>query len=367
MKECEIIREWILLDLDGMCTPEEQARIRAHLAHCPECSSYEREMRQLTAGVAQWGEEVPPLPEDFTAQVMARIQAQPTAPAQAGKQPKKVIRLGRWLAMGASAAALALVFLTTNGKILPAQENNTLTAPQTSISYEDKDAASADMQDAAAAGDGVVSQTTPQEDTTQTTPQTEVQGDKANPEGNTTAGTQPSAPSTASTAPAGSGTPSTFVTPKNQRSDDGSVSSAASAPEEDAPLQEGATDAGSEQSPFVSDETQPDVRENSLTSAATLDTQTQTTNVSNITGWVQLTPTEQNEDELKQQLSAFPSQEDGYLIASQQWPEVRQWCEQHQVAVQLDGTEEGDILAVIVEASEVILPDPAFSTQTSEN
>ncbi len=367
MENCENIRELILLDLDDMCTPEEQARIQIHLAHCSECASYQKEMQQLTAGVQQWGKDVPSLPEDFTAQVMAHIQAQPTTPAQTGKQPKKVIHLGRWLALGASAAALALVFLTTNGNILPANGENTLAAPSTSVSQpEDTDASSDTNADANTRSNEAAPFTA-----LDVSPQPELAQDEAAP-----ASGQEKAPSSQEEAPAQPSVQQSAPTQPSSHTPP-SVSSKIHSPEqEDSRSTESAT----------SDTQQP--KQNNLQDQQPVTIMQETPDDSgglassayangaelpaSVTGLALLTPSQDGEEALTQQLSSFSKQADGYLIEHQQWPQVRQWCEENQVEIQLEGTEDGDIFATVQpaqsvsekESTPIILPDPVLSTQT---
>lgn len=354
MENCENIRDLILLDLDDMCTPEEQARIQNHLAHCPECASYQKEMQQLTADVQQWGEDIPPLPKDFTQQVMARIQAQQKAPA------KKVIPLRRWLVLGASAAALALVFLAANGEILPMGDNSELTAPSTAAVDMEKSANSAGAGEVAQ--QETDTQATPESGTADTLPQTKAnaQADTASaPVSDAAPQTEEAQPETHAPQSSSVAAPSTSqenVTPKIQKSD---------AIEQDSPqsvqalppnLSATQNDAGTTTSEEQATSEQP------VADAATLGIQVNGMDTANVTGRAQLTPTEDGEEALKQQLSTFPTQEDGYLIQHEKWSEVRQWCEEHQVDVQLEGTEEGDILATVTESTEIILPEPALST-----
>lgn len=365
MENCESIRKLILLELDGMCTPEEQARIQAHLAHCPECASYQKEMQQLTADLQQWGEDVPPLPEDFTQQVMARIRAQEKAPT------KKIIPLRRWLVLGASAAALALVFLTVNGEILSKDSSRGLTVPNTATFDVGQSTANARRGDTAEPeSNPSISERMPENGTTETAPQTDAQADAASapvsevsPETESAQPPAPTSKASASVAPVSPSNQSSSISPKAQQPNDAGESASATENSDPQPAQQETSDINMLPSaPNQATNDNTTTGEDSVASAATLETQADTADPANITGWVQLTPVEGGEEVLKQQLSTFSTQEDGYLIDHEQWPEVRQWCEEHQVNIQLEGTEEGDILATVIEPSEIILPEPALST-----
>ncbi len=59
---------------------EEAPQARAHLASCPDCAALVELHRQLEKDLLRLAD--PPPPPDFVHQVMARVQAQPVAPAR---------------------------------------------------------------------------------------------------------------------------------------------------------------------------------------------------------------------------------------------------------------------------------------------
>lgn len=71
---CEEYR--VLLDkcLDGDCGPEEEARLRAHEAFCPDCAARHDELARLQASLTTLARDVPPIPADFHAGWMKRVK-----------------------------------------------------------------------------------------------------------------------------------------------------------------------------------------------------------------------------------------------------------------------------------------------------
>lgn len=71
---CEEYR--VLLDkcLDGDCGPEEEARLRAHEASCPDCAARHDELARLQASLTTLARDVPPIPADFHAGWMKRVK-----------------------------------------------------------------------------------------------------------------------------------------------------------------------------------------------------------------------------------------------------------------------------------------------------
>ncbi len=71
---CEEYR--VLLDkcLDGDCGPEEEARLLAHEASCPDCAARHDELARLQASLTALSRDVPPIPADFHAGWMKRVE-----------------------------------------------------------------------------------------------------------------------------------------------------------------------------------------------------------------------------------------------------------------------------------------------------
>lgn len=96
-----------LLDpfVDGELSPEEMARVRAHLDACPGCRAYVDDALAIRAAFP--GAEETEVPEGFAAGVMEAVRAQ-AAPEQPQAAPKKR-SLSRLLLPLAACCALVLV------------------------------------------------------------------------------------------------------------------------------------------------------------------------------------------------------------------------------------------------------------------
>ena len=73
MKNCEYYEELIGAALDGEITAEEDKELRAHLESCEACRSFYKAMQAISGTDDALGD----VPENFTANVMARV---PTLP-----------------------------------------------------------------------------------------------------------------------------------------------------------------------------------------------------------------------------------------------------------------------------------------------
>ena len=82
MNCCKEYEELLNAELDGEATPEECARLQAHLAECPACRAYARTLRQLRAGFPELEETE--LPEGLADGICAAIreEARPTCRRQ---------------------------------------------------------------------------------------------------------------------------------------------------------------------------------------------------------------------------------------------------------------------------------------------
>ena len=95
-----------LLDpfIDGELSPDEAARVQAHLDECPVCRAYVDDALAIRAAFPD--AEDTELPEGFTKTVMARIRAEAAPRAEAAQQKSRP-----WLKVLASLAACCAVVL----------------------------------------------------------------------------------------------------------------------------------------------------------------------------------------------------------------------------------------------------------------
>lgn len=102
MKNCEYYEELIGAALDGEITAEEDKELRAHLEGCEACRSFYEAMQAISGTDDVLGD----VPENFTANVMARVH-ETAAPAE--KPAKKKAGIARLVTRyGALAAAAAV-------------------------------------------------------------------------------------------------------------------------------------------------------------------------------------------------------------------------------------------------------------------
>ena len=106
MKNCEYYEELIGAALDGEITAEEEKELRAHLESCEACRSFYEAMQAISKTDDALGEP----PENFTANVMARVhEAAAPAAAPEEKPAKKKANITRLVTRyGALAAAAAV-------------------------------------------------------------------------------------------------------------------------------------------------------------------------------------------------------------------------------------------------------------------
>ncbi len=91
--------------VDGCNTPEEEARLQTHLAECPDCRRVLEEYEALDAGIAGLSRG---MPENFTANVMRAVEAEPRKAAPA--KPRKFT-----FGFATAAAAVAAIVLLAIG------------------------------------------------------------------------------------------------------------------------------------------------------------------------------------------------------------------------------------------------------------
>jgi hypothetical protein len=100
MDDCTQYLELISARLDGELSVEEENRLQAHLAQCPDCRAL---LADLTAIHLETSQPTGDAPNGFSQRVMQRIQADVLANTERKK------RHHRWQIIGGMAAALALV------------------------------------------------------------------------------------------------------------------------------------------------------------------------------------------------------------------------------------------------------------------
>ena len=104
---CEEYEILLSARLDGALTPEETARLEAHLAQCPQCRQLAQELETLQAQTAALTQEVPrDLQENLEGRDWSRVPQTGTAPS------KKKKRLLPWAACAAAAVVLMVFGFT---------------------------------------------------------------------------------------------------------------------------------------------------------------------------------------------------------------------------------------------------------------
>ena len=107
MKYCENFAALLDPFVDGELSPDEIARVQAHLDACPACRAYGDDALAIRASFPD--AEDTPVPDGFAESVMARIRAEAASQAEAAPQ-KKTSR--PWLkALASLAACCAIVLL----------------------------------------------------------------------------------------------------------------------------------------------------------------------------------------------------------------------------------------------------------------
>ena len=112
MKNCEYYEELIGAALDGEITAEEDKELRAHLESCETCRSFYEAMQAISGTDDALGD----VPENFTANVMARVH-ETAAPAEKPAKKKASIQrlVTRYGALAAAAAVAIWAGVTFSG------------------------------------------------------------------------------------------------------------------------------------------------------------------------------------------------------------------------------------------------------------
>lgn len=102
MRECEQALEWISARIDGCLTPEEEARLDAHLEHCPACQSLLADLELIHGELGEMAAAPAPIPASLREDIMDQVRA--ARPAHRAAPP-------HWRTWAAAAAVLAVVLL----------------------------------------------------------------------------------------------------------------------------------------------------------------------------------------------------------------------------------------------------------------
>lgn len=141
MQNCEAYLELISGMLDGTLTTEEQKKLDAHLAQCPDCQALVRDLQAMSGDLS----ELAPVPEGFADQVMEKVAQQEQDAPELQAVPKKQ-NGKKWhkplLRIGALAACCVLVIGMSRfvlgfmhcGSADPSAGNNETTAADQEVS-----------------------------------------------------------------------------------------------------------------------------------------------------------------------------------------------------------------------------------------
>ena len=103
MTPCENYWEALNAFVDGECSPEEEAKLRAHLTECEACREALAELTALRGGFPHWEDEE--VPEGFADGVLQRIAG---TPRQAPKNARRKHRAA-WASLAACLGIMVLL------------------------------------------------------------------------------------------------------------------------------------------------------------------------------------------------------------------------------------------------------------------
>lgn len=101
--KCQQADDLIQKALDSPLSPGDRAQLDAHIAECSACASALSQYRELARTTRTWLADTDAVRSDFTASVLARIQADPSTPSH------KSLAAFLWLT-GATALAAAVAY-----------------------------------------------------------------------------------------------------------------------------------------------------------------------------------------------------------------------------------------------------------------
>lgn len=113
MTDCAEIRPKVSAYHDGELEPAQRELVAAHLANCPECSAYLRDLGQIGRLLRQ--DRACQLPEDMWGRIAAAAQV---------ARPTKREWAGGWLARAAAVAAGFLLYMLGYGTLKSSLQPN---------------------------------------------------------------------------------------------------------------------------------------------------------------------------------------------------------------------------------------------------
>lgn len=206
MSYCDESIELISAALDGSLSPEEQAKLEAHLAQCPDCKALYEDLSRIHQSLL----DLPPVevPEGLTGRIMEAVAAEAAASKVVPlPKPKKSART--WQRWAVTAAAVAVVILGAQTMQNNKSAGESLIAPVQALpsplvsaqaglrTYSNENTApeSDSVSEPAETANGVFSAQTQGAETAQTSqePTPEVVTDQASPRPDATPAPEPSA------------------------------------------------------------------------------------------------------------------------------------------------------------------------------
>lgn len=127
MTPCENYWEALNAFVDGECSPEEEAKLRAHLTECEACRETLAELTALRDGFPHWEDEE--VPEGFADDVLQRIAGTPR------QMPKKARRKHRaaWASLAACLSVMVLLGSLFPGLRSASSANNAAPASDAAV------------------------------------------------------------------------------------------------------------------------------------------------------------------------------------------------------------------------------------------
>lgn len=127
MTPCENNWEALNAFVDGECSPEEEAKLRAHLTECEACREALAELTALRGGFPHWEDEE--VPEGFADGVLRKIAG---TPRQAPKKAKKPHRAA-WASLAACLGIMVLLGTLFPGSRSASSANNAAPASDAAV------------------------------------------------------------------------------------------------------------------------------------------------------------------------------------------------------------------------------------------
>lgn len=127
MTPCENYWEALNAFVDGECSPEEEAKLRAHLTECEACREALAELTALRGGFPHWEDEE--IPEGFADGVLQRIAG---TPQQAPKKARRKHRAA-WASLAACLGVMVLLGTLFPGERSAGSANNAAPASDAAV------------------------------------------------------------------------------------------------------------------------------------------------------------------------------------------------------------------------------------------